>query len=230
MLERQRKDKERAKKMFSSFSPGLSKDILKTMGIGESLKSSLSATKNISEMLESIKPKSTFQPTMEHQLKIPAYDLSKQIENQEKRRLAPFKDLSSKMDLMIDAEKQTVSFMSGTYETQVQIASELKTSSDSANENSKLNIKYTRWIIGLTVFSALITAIAFAYSIWFDNSSTELIQSNKSIKSSIVETNKKLEKLTNILTDQNKIQSKQIDILQRKIQQLDTRQMKRKIE
>jgi hypothetical protein len=48
--------------MFSSFSTGLSKDILKTMGIGDSLKSTFNDSKSISEMLESIKPKNTFQP------------------------------------------------------------------------------------------------------------------------------------------------------------------------
>lgn len=221
VLERHKKDQERAKKMLSSFSSGLSNDILKTMGIGDSLKSSFDSLNRLGDVAKSFSPSfSSFEPVKSPELSIPKIDYAEMHREQEERRLAPFKDLSSKMDLMIGAEKQTVSFMDDVYKTQVQIANELKTSSDSANENSKLNIKYTRWIIGLTVFSALITAIAFAYSVWFDNGSTKLIQTNENIKSSIVETNSKLEKLTKVLIEQNKIQSKQIKVLKKEIKNL----------
>lgn len=224
VLERHKKDQESAKKMLSSFSTGLSKDILKTMGIGESLKSSFDSIKNLEDVTKSFSSSFTsFEPIKPD---FPKFDFAEMHREQEKRRLAPFKDLSSKMDLMIEAEKQTVSFMDETYKTQVQIASELKSSSDSANTNSKLNIIYTRWIIGLTVFSAFITAIAFAYSVWFDNGSAQLIQTNENIKSSIVETNSKLEKLTEVLIEQNTMQNEQIKLIQGEIKNLEIGSMK----
>ena len=226
ILGRHKKDQERAKKMLSSFSAGLSNDILKTMGMGESLKGSFDSYKSISDIAKSFSPKAESFESVESKFPKFDYDFSKQIQDQEKRRLAPFKDLSSKMDMMIKAENETVSFMDDVYKTQVQIANELKTSSDSANENSKLNIKYTRWIIGLTVFSALITAIAFTYSVWFDNGSAQLIQTNENIKSSIVETNSKLEKLTEVLIKQNKVQSEQLQILQGEIKNLKAEPIK----
>jgi len=218
MLERHKKDQERAKKMFSSFSSGLSKDILKTMGVGESLKSTFDSLKNVGDIAKSFSPSFTsVEPVKPN---FPQFDFAEMHREQENRRLAPFKDLSSKMDMMIKAEKETVSFMDDVYKTQVQIASELKTSSDSANENSKLNIKYTKLIIGLTVISTFITAVSFAYTVWFDNGSELLIKSNENIKSSIVETNSKLEKLTDVLIEQNKIQSEREKVLQHEIQNL----------
>lgn len=220
VLERQKREREYAKKIFSSFSSGLSSDIFKTMAVGESLKSSLDSLKSVGDMAKSFNPKvALFESVKPESIKFD-YDFSKHIQDQERQRLAPFKDLSSKMDMMIKAEKETVSFMDDVYKTQVQIASELKTSSDSANKNSKLNIKYTKLIIGLTVISTFITAVSFAYTVWFDNGSELLIKSNEDIKSSIVETNSKLEKLTEVLIEQNKIQSEHEKVLQHEIQNL----------
>lgn len=206
VLEKYRKDQEEAKKLFSSFSAGLSNDILKTIGIGESLKNSFNSLNQLTDITKT----PVFKP---NEYELPKIDFTEIHRQEEKRRLAPFKDLSSKMDLMIDAEKQTVSFMDEVYKTQVQIADELKTSSDSANENSKLNIKYTHWIIALTVISTLITTVSFGYTVWFDNDSEQMIKTNEGIKSSTVEINLKLEKLTEILIEQNKIQSMQIKSL-----------------
>lgn len=210
VLERHKKDRERVKKMFSSFSLGLSSDILKTIGMGESLKSSFdvnSLEKSISSNYGTWRKEELDRfPTFD-------YDIGQQIRDQEERRLAPFEDLSSKIDLMIEAEKQTVSFMSNVYKTQVKIANELKTSSDSANENSKLNIKLTKWVLWLTAFAVFISAASLIYTIWFDNSSQTLVGASENIKSSTIETNLKLEKLTEILIEQNKMQGEQIKLL-----------------
>ncbi|CAA6805294.1 MAG: Unknown protein [uncultured Sulfurovum sp.] len=217
VLERHKKDHELARKMFSSFSSGLSSDILKTIGMGESLKSSFDSFRSIGEMATSFNSEAVSFENLDSTFPKFDYDFSKQIQDQEKRRLAPFKDLSSKIDLMIEAEKQTVSFMEEVYKTQVQIASELKTSSDSANQNSQKNLTFTKIIIILTVLSTLITAIAFTYSVWHDNGSDLLIKTNENIQFSIIETNSKLEKLTEVLIKQNKAQNEQIQILRREI-------------
>lgn len=214
VLERHKKEQEHAKKILATFSSGLSNDILKTIGLGESIKNSLDSFKSI---INKTKPISS---SLDDRLESIVHD-------HQMRTVSPFKDLSSKMDLMIDAEKQTVSFMDNVYKTQVEIASELKSSSDSANENSKLNIRYTRLIIGLTVFTAFITSISVAYPVWFDNSSSELIKTNESIKTSIVETNLKLEKLTEVLIKQTINQNNQINILNEEIKNIQLNVMKK---
>lgn len=212
MLANEKKEQAEMKKIFSSFSSGLSDNIIKTMNIGEALKDSLNLSNHFTNTANYFSSNSAFiQPLKK--LNMPEFDFTKIHDQQRKERLAPFKDLSSKMDLMIETEKQTVSFMDDVYKTQLQIATELKTSSDAANETSKLNIKYTQFIIVLTVISTFITALTFAYPVWFDNNSEKVIKTNEDIQSSITETNKKLEKLTEVLIKQNEIQNEQIKIL-----------------
>lgn len=213
VVERHKKDQEQAKKMLSSFSSGLSSDILKTMGMGESLKSSFDSFTSASEIARSFNPKVSSFESVEYKLPKFDYDISKQIRDQEKRRLAPFEKLSSKMDQMIDAEGKTVSLMTDMYKTQAEMASEMKSSSDSADAHSKLNIKFTIFVIFLTALAVAVSV----YTVWFDHSSQVLIKTNENIKSSILETNSKLEKLTEVLIEQNKIQSEQINLMQKEI-------------
>lgn len=218
VLEKHNKDQERAKEMLSSFSSRLSEDILKTMGVGESLKSSFESLKSVGDITKSLSP--SFVSVESVKQNFSEFDFAEMHREQETSRLAPFKDLSSKMDMMIKAEKETVSFMDDVYKTQVQIANELKSSSDSANDHSLLNIKYTKLIIWLTVISTLITTVSLVYTVWFDNDSEQMIMTNESIKSTIVETNLKLEKLTEVLIKQNKMQTKHQKVLQQEIQNL----------
>lgn len=222
VLERHKRYQERAKKMFSSFSSGLSGDILKNMGIGDSLKNSFDSLKSVSEMASSFSPKVSSFDSVKYVPPKLDYDFGQQIRDQEKRRLAPFEKLSSKMDQMIDAEGETVSLMTDMYKTQVEMASEMKSSSDSANENSKLNIKLTRLVIWLTAITVLVSLAAFIYTVWFDNSSKQLVKANKDIKSTIIETNSKLEKLTEVLIEQNKMQGEQIKILREEIKSIQS--------
>lgn len=222
VLERHKRDQERAKKMFSSFSSGLSDDILKNMGIGDSLKNSFDSLKSVSEMARSFSPKVSSFESVKYEPPKLDYDIGQQIRDQEKRRLAPFEKLSSKMDQMIDAEGKTVSLMTDMYKTQVEMASEMKSSSDSANENSKLNIKLTRLVIWLTAIAVLVSLAAFIFTVWFDSSSKQLVKANKDIKSTIIETNSKLEKLTEVLIEQNKMQGEQIKVLREDIKSIQS--------
>ena len=203
-LKKYEKDKEKWQKLTSSFSSGVSKDMLKTVGLGNSLASSL----------EWMKKTSFSQPRIpEYKLEMPQIDFAEIERNNEQKRLAPFKELSSKMDMMIEAEQQTVAFMNQANLTQMEISSELKTSSDATNKTSKFNIILTLVVIFLTIVS---TGIA-AYTVWFNQDSKRLLQTNRNIEYSTTELSHQVERLTNTLVEQNNIQNRKIDLLERKI-------------
>lgn len=204
-----KKQKEQMRQFTSSFSSGLSENIAKTMKLGKVIQNSLEPLKNLSifknETDVSIEPMKR---------EFPQIDFIEIARKEEEARWAPFKHLSKKIDLMIDAEKETVGFMENMYETQVQISNELKSSSDSANKNSKLNIKFTLFIIALTVISMIVSTFSFTYSVWFNNDTEKLVQANKDIELSVSKANLQLEQLNKILVEQNSIQKKQIEALE----------------
>ena len=195
ILYQNEKEKKQMEKFTSSFSSAVSKDIFKTIGFGNSLENSLNSIKKASYI--------------EHKVEMPQIDFVEIERKKEERRLAPLKELSLKMDAMIEAERQTVSFINQTNLTQMEIATELKSSSDANNKTSKLNIFLTIIVIGLTIFS-----------IWFNKDSKILIDTNKNIELSIQQTNKNINNLTSALIAQNKIQNKKIDLLQKEIKTL----------
>lgn len=214
-IEQDKKNKEQFKKIASSFSTGLAGDIFKTYNFGKTLTDHMGSMSKIagstSSFLSSFQEKKPTSASFE--ALTPNYhlpDFADMHRQQEKNRLAPFKDLSSKMEAMIDAEKKTVEFMSSVYTTQVEIANELKSSSDSAGAYAKKNVTFTIVIIVLTVISTLITAATFAYPIWFG-------QGDKEIKNVLLQTNTKLENLTNVMSVQTNIQAQQISELQKEL-------------
>lgn len=216
LIEQAKKDKERFKKMASSFSMGLSGDIFKTYNVGRTLTDQIGTISKMSDYVKSI----TSSPFEDKKVVVTNFEVSKPNyhlpdfaeihRQQEKNRLAPFKDLSLKMEAMIDAEKKTVEFMSNVYTTQVEIANELKSSSDSAGVYSKKNVTFTIVIIVLTIISTFITAATFAYPIWFG-------QDEKEIEKVLLQTNTKLDNLTNVLSAQTNHQAQQISELQKEL-------------
>jgi len=200
ILHQDKKEREQMKAFTSSFSSIVSKDMFKTIKMGKSLSNTLKSIKNSSYLKPSIR---------EHNIDVPVIDFIDIERKKEERRLAPFIELSSKMDAMVKAEQQTVLYMEQTNLTQANIDSELKSSSKTTNRISKLNIFLTLVVIGLTV-----------YTIWFSKDSKILIDTNKNIKYSINETNKNINNLANTLIMQNEIQNKKIDLLQKELRTL----------
>jgi hypothetical protein len=215
LIEQAKKDKEHFKKMASSFSLGLSGDIFKTYNFGKTLTDQISSISRIAESSTSSFP-SSFQEkkpiSANFEAIKPNYhlpDFAELHRQQEKNRLAPFKDLSSKMETMIDAEKKTVEFMSSVYTTQVEIANELKSSSDSAGAYAKKNVFFTILIIFLTFISIFIAA----YPIWFDKKD----ETNKVLNTTMVQTNVKLEELIRVMSAQSDAKEQQIAELQKEL-------------
>jgi ElaB/YqjD/DUF883 family membrane-anchored ribosome-binding protein len=202
----------------------LAGDIFKTYDFGKRLTDQIGSISKMSDYTKSI-----ISPPFEEKKAVAtnckvlkpqhdfAEDLAKNIRSQEERQLAPFKDLSSKMEAMIDAEKKTVEFMSDVYSTQVEIANELKSSSDSAGAYAKKNVFFTILIIGLTVVSTLITAATFAYPIWFDKKDKEVLQTNKDLNTTMAQTNVKLEELIRVMSAQSDAKEQQIAELQKEL-------------
>lgn len=219
-VEREKKAKEDFLKMSSSFSMGLANDIFKTYDAGKALTDQISSISKLSDYAKSIisssfeekKAVATNFKVLKPQHDF-AEDFAKNIRLQEETRLAPFKDLSSKMEAMIDAEKKTVEFMSDVYSTQVEIANELKSSSDSAGAYAKKNVFFTRVIIFLTFISIFIAA----YPIWFDKKDKEALQTNKDLNTTMAQTNVKLEELIRVMSTQNDTKEQQITELKKEL-------------
>lgn len=217
-VEQEIKHKEQFSKMASSFSTGLAGDIFKTYNFGKTLTDHMGVMSKIagstSSFLSSFQEKKPISSNFE--VLKPNYHLPDFAEihrQQEKNRLAPFKELSSKMETMIDAEKKTVEFMSNVYTTQVEIANELKSSSDSAGGYAKKNVVFTILIIFLTFISIFIAA----YPIWFDKKDKEVLQTNKDLNTTMAQTNVKLEELIRVMSTQNDTKEQQIAELQKEL-------------
>lgn len=217
-VEQEIKHKEQFSKMASSFSTGLAGDIFKTYNFGKTLTDHMGVMSKIagstSSFISSFQEKKPISSNFE--VLKPNYHLPDFAEihrQQEKNRLAPFKELSSKMETMIDAEKKTVEFMSNVYTTQVEIANELKSSSDSAGGYAKKNVFFTILIIFLTFISIFIAA----YPIWVDKKDKEVLQTNKDLNTTMAQTNVKLEELIRVMSTQNDTKEQQIAELQKEL-------------
>ena len=228
ILEEDKLYKKRLQALSSAFSPTLSKNILETIKIGNALKNSLGFNNKIKGLSTVFKPltlEKNLIPSVD--IKIPEFDFEELAKKKEENRLAPFNRLELKMDAMIEAEKKAVSWMSDIYNNQVNTAIEVTKSSDSANKNSKRNIRLTKVIIALTIISTLITSVSFGYPIWFNNDSSKLITTNYNINESINKTNKKLEILIQISIEQNKIYNQKIKNLELKIESFNIKSFKK---
>ncbi|NPA59625.1 MAG: hypothetical protein GXO30_04050 [Epsilonproteobacteria bacterium] len=91
-------------------------------------------------------------------------------------------------------------------------------------QDNNSNTGYIKTNIGLSVISLGVIATFFTYTVWFNNDSKTILKTNQSIKSSIIKTNQKLEHLSNLLIEQNTLQSKKIKLLQDEIEALKKQQ------
>ncbi len=100
-----------------------------------------------------------------------------QIEKQQ--RLKPFNELGEKLDKLIESHGEAISFAVTANEIQVEIAKEVKSSSDSATKHSKTNI----WLTKFVIFLAIISPLA---SIYISYKSDEIYQLGFKVKANEV--------------------------------------------
>jgi hypothetical protein len=118
----------------------------------ESIKNSLLMGDSLKKRMESIRPPSftDIRPVESHFKQI---DYGNIIAQQEKNRLAPFNNLSDKLDELIDSSVQVADFIVETNRIQAGISKELKDAGDHSVRFSKINIGVSCFIIFLTVCS-----------------------------------------------------------------------------
>ncbi len=89
------------------------------------------------------------------------------------------------------------------------------------------NLGYMKSILWISVLLLCVSFSFFTYELWFNNDLTMLLESNKKIDSSLIKTNQKLKSLTNLLVEQNTLQSKKIEMLQDQIDNLKKLKIKK---
>jgi hypothetical protein len=146
-VEKLEKSFEKSFGYLSSFSRQTQKKIQRTLTLGEHLSKSIKATQslNIPKVLPIISE--------------PKPDLDNINLQMEENRLKSFKDLSEKMDELIQTNSESIQFMIEANKLQTRIADEIKGSSDTSSQLSKKNI-----YISLIVL--LIGVLSFCYSIY----------------------------------------------------------------
>jgi len=206
LMKAQEEDRKKLlKKLLPNFSTSLSERILETNRISKKINNSLQSVVPIFGAVNKLS-KVTTPPIQSTPVpKDWASDIAKIANDKEKRSLAPLKDLVLRMDDMIKVGNQTAELSNSIYQVHLQALKDQNSFNASAN-------KKTKSIIWLTVISILISVI-----IWLKNDSINLVKANKNINTSIVETNIKLGKLTEILIEQDRVRSKYIKDLQQEI-------------
>ena len=145
--------------IMKGFSHPLEDQMVKTLKMGDALKSSLKFAES------QAKQKMSFfeQPT-------PGFndfaDLSRKIEE---NRIRPFEKLGDKLDKLIEVSSDTAEFVVQMNKTQTSLADELKKAGDFTLFYSKQNIKLTLFMISLTCISIILSA----YSIYYSSSSSK---------------------------------------------------------
>jgi hypothetical protein len=189
---REKEHKKRFEGIFSSyqkamgFSADLEKQIKSTYNMGASLKKTIDDMRTVG----------TVKPIYDYISKI---DFTKINEDATRNRLAPFKDLSEKLDKLIELSSDSTEFIIKTNETQTKIAEEIKKSGEDTLKSANKNIKIGLFIIGFTILSLAITGLTIYLNI---------DSSKKQIESLEKQTNKIVGNLKNINESINK-QNKQ---------------------
>ncbi len=222
LVERQKKDYSESRELFSSFSLKLSEDIIKTMHMGETLAHSYHHP-------GSMRTEST--PAEGEKETVPLKELTMKIDLLAEAQRGSAAYAGSVYKTQMQAAKE----LKSTCDRAEVYASE-------GSKYARSNIRYSKVIILLVLLSIVATALGFVYQEWFgadtherdqkfqqhENLTGEKLQKITSAlneqniirehtKSSIVETNAKLEHLTKVLKEQNKLQNEQLQKLQDEI-------------
>jgi len=148
--EKRKKQMEKMLRGFQAFSSPLENSIKNTLAWGDYLNRTMESMQTVQPLsLRVVEPK------------VPEIDWKKI----EEKNLKPFKELSNRLDKLIDASVQTTKFMVKTNEIQTEIAAEIKLSGDDTRKFSKKNIGLTCVVIFLTIINLMV----FVYSVWRSN-------------------------------------------------------------
>lgn len=205
--EKQKKQFEKSYGTFKNFSSDLETNIKKSLAWGADLKSTIANYRSFG--FSNVDRQPSISDTF--------FEIERRKhENErakEERQLQPIKDLSKRLDNLIDVSTQSTEFLVEANKLQSQIAGEIKASGADNNDIAKHNAKLSYIVISLTILIPLIT--------FFLNNADSVMQrrlvekhvdllSNKltDINTSIVDQNKVLkaenDRLNKIISNQNK--------------------------
>lgn len=147
--ERQRKQSEKLRKSFSSFSGGLADSIRKNLAHGDALRRAVGNLRpELMDQSFAVEPRA------------PSIDWGQLHQNAEEARLAPFRDLAERIDQLVDSSAQASEFMVEANELHARVADEIKRSGDSASSYSKKTLALSVMIIVLSVIGLGATAFS----------------------------------------------------------------------
>ncbi|OUR73082.1 hypothetical protein A9Q78_05615 [Methylophaga sp. 41_12_T18] len=184
---------------IGSFSTNLTDSIKNTLTMGDSL----------SKAMESIRPISMpeLRPIEREPFNI---DFAKIERDKEERRLQPFKELSNRLDQLIESSVQASEFMIEANKIQTRVASEIKASGDLTDKHSRKNILLSGIVITLTVIGLSLTAYAFISGNKFneyqqeslENSAKEIVNSLSDIKENLENEDSKSQNTLDLISRQ----------------------------
>lgn len=183
-------------KSAQGFSSSLQEEIDRTLKMGNVLKNSLRSTQ-LPEMQKSV----PFDPINLRP------DYSEILKESEESRLRPFRNISDRLDKLIDVSANTAGFVVQMNKTQTDVANELKRAGDMTSFYSKWNLRLNIFIIALSIFSICISA----YSIYYASNSSK--QQLQYVGVSVEKLNTHLEAIDNNATSSSKTSQTQINKL-----------------
>ncbi len=203
--EKQMEDMFKSVSGIDSFSSTLTDSIKNTLTMGDSL----------SKAMASIRP--IHIPELRPIEREPFHMDFAQIEkDKEERRLQPFNELSTRLDLLVESSVQASEFMIEANKIQTRIASEIKASGDLTDKHSRKNISLSWVVITLTIVGLIFTTYAFISGNRFNEYQQESMENTAR---DIVNT---LSDIKLNLSNENDIRQKTLDSISSQIIEIDS--------
>lgn len=172
---------------ISSFTSGLSSDIVKNLALGNRL----------GERLEDLKSFNTPKA-----YKFESIDLVDIKRKEEKRRREPFDELAEILNSLLDSSIQTSEFIIETNNIQTRIAAEIKAGSDSTDRHSKKNLYLTYVVIFLTIVGLVCSIWSGLSGVSFSDEQQDIMHNYASmISESLTDSNKTTKENNAIIND-----------------------------
>ena len=126
----------------------------------ESIKNTFLMGDSLNRTIEALKPPQQYHET-HYEERIPTTNYAENGRLSGENRLSPFREISDRLDELIDLSKRSTDYAIQSNETQIEIAGEIKSSGDAANKHSDENIGLTKKNISLTKFVIMVSVLGF---------------------------------------------------------------------
>lgn len=142
-------------KPLSGFSSDLTEGLMKQLARGDALKRAIEPLRT--NFMDPVWPKIS-DPTDDLEINMPPIDFGQLNRSIEESQIAPFRELTHRLDQLVEYSAQTIDYMVNANNLQAEIAGEIKQSGDSASLFSKITVVLSAGIIILTLIGISIAA------------------------------------------------------------------------